>query len=404
MERNQKKMECQKKAGDAIEVSMEREVDQNKKKEQEATACTEERYWEWLCSVPRLYYPLRALLLEQFGGPGNIYDASEKALRCFAESVPSMTGAGNVIAQLIKLRSPEQIAQLVHKREALGIKFISREHTDYPKRLRTLQDAPHGLFYRGELPDEEHPAVAIVGSRVCTHYGRQIAEQLAEQIAFAGGTVISGAAYGVDGAAQWKALEAGGTSCAIVGSGVEIYYPKKHSGLFQRLEQEGGVISEFPPGTQPIRTHFPMRNRIISGLSDVVVVVEARYGSGSLITADYALEQGRSVMAVPGRLDDELSRGCNALIAQGAGVILSAESFCEQIFPDYRQQKKRKALHITLAPSEKLVYSSLGLHSKSLWELLECTSLSPAELSGCLLSLEQKGLAREVERNYYVKV
>lgn len=179
-------MECQKKAGDAIEVSMEREVDQNKKKEQEATACTEERYWEWLCSVPRLYYPLRALLLEQFGGPGNIYDASEKALRCFAESVPSMTGAGNVIAQLIKLRSPEQIAQLVHKREALGIKFISREHTDYPKRLRTLEDAPHGLFYRGELPDEEHPAVAIVGSRVCTHYGRQIAEQLAEQIAFAG--------------------------------------------------------------------------------------------------------------------------------------------------------------------------------------------------------------------------
>ena len=147
-----------------------------------------------------------------------------------------------------------------------------------------------------------------------------------------------------------------------------------------------------------------MRNRIISGLSDVVAVVEARYGSGSLITADYALEQGRSVMAVPGRLDDELSRGCNALIAQGAGVILSAESFCEQIFPDYRQQKKRKALHITLAPSEKLVYSSLGLHSKSLWELLECTSLSPAELSGCLLSLEQKGLAREVERNYYVKV
>ena len=216
--------------------------------------------------------------------------------------------------------------------------------------------------------------------------------------------MISGAAYGVDGAAQWKALEAGGTSCAIVGSSVEIYYPKKHAGLFQRLEQEGGVISEFPPGTQPIRTHFPMRNRIISGLSDVVAVVEARYGSGSLITADYALEQGRSVMAVPGRLDDELSRGCNALIAQGAGVILSAESFCEQIFPDYRQQKKRKALHITLAPSEKLVYSSLGLHSKSLWELLECTSLSPAELSGCLLSLEQKGLAREVERNYYVKV
>lgn len=403
MKRNQERLKGQEKTGDAVDAPMKKEVDQNRKTEQEERERANERYWEWLCSIPGLYYPLRMLLLDQFGSPEDIYDASERALRRVAESVFSMAGT-DVITQLLKLRSPEQIDQMVHKREALGIKFISREHMDYPERLRTLQDAPHGLFYRGELPDEKRPAVAIVGSRVCTHYGRQIAEQLAEQIAFAGGTVISGAAYGVDGAAQWKALEAGGTSCAVVGSSVEIYYPKKHAGLFQRLEQDGGVISEFPPGTQPIRTHFPMRNRIISGLSDVVAVVEARYRSGSLITADYALEQGRSVMAVPGRLDDELSRGCNALIAQGAGVILSAESFCEQIFPDYRQQKKRKALHITLAPSEKLVYSSLGLHSKSLWELLECTSLSPAELSGCLLSLEQKGLAREVERNYYVKV
>lgn len=400
MEKKQTDFEGQKKVVDVATASVEKEAEQNKKKKQTEA----EHYWEWLCSVPGLYYPLRALLLEQFGSPEDIYDAPEKEIRHFTESVTSMAGAANVIAQLLKLRSPGQIDQLVHKREALGIKFISREHTVYPKRLRTLQDAPHGLFYRGELPDEECPTIAIVGSRMCTHYGRQIAEQLAEQIAFAGGTVISGAAYGIDGAAQWRALEAGGTSCAVVGSSVEIYYPKKHTDLFLRLEQEGSVISEFPPGAQPVRTHFPMRNRIISGLSDVVAVVEAQYGSGSLITADYALEQGRTVMAVPGRLDDELSRGCNTLIAQGAGVILSAESFCEQIFPDYRQQKKRKALHITLAPSENLVYSSLGLHSKSLWELLECTSLSPAELGGCLLALEQKGLAREVERNYYVKV
>lgn len=399
MRKKQTDFEGQKKVVDVVTDLIEKEAEQSKKKKQTEA----ERYWEWLCSVPGLYYPLRALLLEQFGSPEDIYSASENEIRHFAKSVTSMAGADNVTSQLLKLRSPEQIDQLVHKREALGIKFISCEHTAYPERLRTLQDAPHGLFYRGELPDEKRPTVAIVGSRMCTHYGRRIAEQLAEQIAFAGGTVISGAAYGVDGAAQWEALEAGGMSCAVVGSSVEIYYPKKHTDLFHRLEQEGGVISEFPPGTQPMRTHFPMRNRIISGLSDVVAVVEARYGSGSLITADCALEQGRSVMAVPGRLDDELSRGCNALIAQGAGVILSAESFCEQIFPDYRQQKKRKALHITLAPSEKLVYSSLGLHSKSLWELLECTSLSPAELGGCLLSLEQKGLAREVERNYYVK-
>ena len=181
-------------------------------------------------------------------------------------------------------------------------------------------------------------------------------------------------------------------------------YPRANDRLYDRLEEEGGVLSEFPPGTKPLRYHFPLRNRIISGLSEIVTVIEAKHGSGSLITADYALEQGRTVLAVPGRLDDELSRGCNELIAQGAGVILSPESFAEQVFPDFRQQKKNKVSDIALAPSEKLVYSSLDLHSKSLWELEECTSLSLADLSGSLLALETKGLIREVERNYYVKV
>ena len=198
------------------------------------------------------------------------------------------------------------------------------------------------MFYRGELPDEKRPAVAIVGSRVCTHYGRQIAEQLAEQIAFAGGIVISGAAYGIDGAAQWKALEAGGTSCAIVGSSVEIYYPKKHSGLFQRLEQEGGVISEFPPGTQPIRTHFPMRNRIISGLSVASVIVEAAdYRSGALITARAALDQGRDVYAVPGALDAPQSAACNALIEKGEAALLRSP---ETLVRTYRGCCQRQAI------------------------------------------------------------
>ena len=254
------------------------------------------------------------------------------------------------------------------------------------------------------FPAEEKKQIAVVGARVCTHYGKHLAEQLAGQIAQAGGEVVSGAAYGIDGAAQWAALSAGGASFAVVGGGVDCRYPRANDRLYDRLEKEGGVLSEFPPGTKPLRYHFPLRNRIISGLSEIVTVIEAKHGSGSLITADYALEQGRTVLAVPGRLDDELSRGCNELIAQGAGVILSPESFAEQVFPDFRQQKKNKVSDIALAPSEKLVYSSLDLHSKSLWELEECTSLSLADLSGSLLALEARGLIREVERNYYVKV
>lgn len=291
----------------------------------------------------------------------------------------------------------------MHRNREKGILFISHEHTMYPKRLMGVPDKPFGLFYRGKLPLEERKTIAVVGARMCTRRGKEWAEQIAAGIAKAGGQVISGAAYGIDGAAQWSALSNGGMSFGVLGCGADRCYPAGHAGLFERLALEGGIISEFPPGTAPMRMHFPMRNRIISGLSDVVVVVEARQKSGSLITAEFAAEQGRSVMAVPGRPEDELSKGCNELISQGAGLILSAESLTSSIFPNYMPVKKQLSEDLTLAPAEKLVYSSLGLHSKSLWELEECTFLSLAELSESLLSLEMKGLIKETERNYYAR-
>lgn len=364
----------------------------------EKDSSSTEAGWEWFCSIPQLYWEHRRILLACFHSPEAVQKATEAELSLLEER-------GCPWVQKIRKYQREFTPQdTVHKRQETGIQFISCENAQYPEQLKDLKDAPYGLFYRGQLPAPRKKNIAVVGARVCTHYGKVLAEQIAGAIAEAGGQVVSGAAYGIDGAAQWAALEHGGNSFGIVGSGVDLRYPKSNERLFDRLEQEGGVISEFPPGTEPLRSHFPLRNRIISGLAEVVVVIEARRGSGSLITADFALEQGRTVMAVPGRLDDELSRGCNELIAQGAGLILSAESFVEQFFPDYRTQKKRKGADIRLAPSENLVYSSLGLHSKSLWELAECTSLSLAELGGCLLSLEKKGLAREAERNYYVKV
>jgi DNA processing protein len=238
---------------------------------------------------------------------------------------------------------------------------------------------------------------------MCTRRGKERAQQVGEKIAQAGGLVISGAAYGIDGAAQWAALEAGGASFAVLGCGVDIGYPSGNAQLFERLAGEGGILSEFPPGTPPLQHHFPMRNRIISGLSDLVLVIEARRRSGSLITADFAAEQGRSVVAVPGRPEDELSEGCNELITQGAGVFLSTELFLLSVFPENKAQKKQMSDALLLAPTEKLVYSSLGLHSKSLWELEVCTVLSLAELSECLLSLEMKGLVKETERGYYAR-
>lgn len=355
-------------------------------------------YWEWFCSIPGIYRRHREILLRCFGGPEEVWQAGAGEWKHLKEHGCDWAGC---VETYQKKSDPQET---VYKNRQLGIQFTSCEQSDYPKLLRSIQDFPYGIFYKGCLPAKEKKQIAVVGARVCTHYGKHLAEQLAGQIAQAGGEVVSGAAYGIDGAAQWAALSAGGASFAVVGGGVDCRYPRANDRLYDRLEEEGGVLSEFPPGTKPLRYHFPLRNRIISGLSEIVTVIEAKHGSGSLITADYALEQGRTVLAVPGRLDDELSRGCNELIAQGAGVILSPESFAEQVFPDFRHQKKNKVDDIALAPSEKLVYSSLDLHSKSLWELEECTSLSLADLSGSLLALEAKGLVREMERNYYVKV
>ncbi len=357
-----------------------------------------ETYWEWFCSIPGIYRTQREILLHCFHTPRQLWEASEEELIYLRDR-----GCG-WITKVTDYRKKYSPGMVVNAHRSLGIRFTDVEQENYPKRLLPLRDRPYGLFYKGELPSEDVKTVAIVGARVCTPGGRAMAETIAGEIARAGGVVVSGAAYGIDGAAQWAALDAGGKSYGILGCGPDICYPSSHRQLYVRLCECGGLISEFPPGTKAMPTHFPMRNRIISGLSDVVAVVEARKKSGSLITAEFALDQGRQVYAVPGRPDDDLSYGCNELISQGAGLILSAESFTEAVFPEMKKRIRRSSANITLAPTEKLVYSSLGFHGKSLWELEENTALSLSDLSDGLLSLELKGLAKETEQNFYVKV
>lgn len=370
--------------------------EEQKQSEQGQTA-EKEMYWEWLCSIPGLYRPQIELLLRCFMTPEAVYGASEKEFDYLRNR-----GCG-WIERVRSFREGSSPEKTVHTHRKPGIQFISHEHTMYPKRLLPLNDRPYGLFFRGKLPEEACRSVAVVGARMCTRSGREMAELLGGKTARLGGQVISGAAYGIDGAAQWAALENGGFSCAVLGCGVDCLYPSSNRRLFERLIREGGILSEYPPGAQPLRHHFPLRNRIISGLSDVVAVVEARKKSGSLITADYAAEQGKRVMAVPGRPEDELSEGCNELINQGADMILSVEYFEKTVFPDYKNSKMKSSEEFSLAPAEKLVYSSVGLHSKSLWELGECTALPLSKLADCLMSLELKGLIRETEHNHYAR-
>jgi len=208
---------------------------------------------------------------------------------------------------------------------------IGRQEADFPRALRAIRGAPARLYVRGRLPGEMGPFVAIVGARRCSSYGREMARWFGEELAACGVKIISGMAVGVDGIAQQAALLAGGESYGVLGCGTDVCYPKSNRALYEALLEKGGVLSEYPPGTPPAAYHFPARNRLISALSDLVLVIEAQERSGALITADFALEQGKDVYALPGRLTDGLSAGCNRLLCQGAGLALSPQDILDAL-------------------------------------------------------------------------
>ena len=275
---------------------------------------------------------------------------------------------------------------------------------DYPQKLQPLSGAPFALFYYGKLPDPEKKAVAIVGARGCTSYGRAAAGSFAEAAALAGAEIISGMACGIDNTAQLAALRVGGTSTAVLGCGTDICYPASSAETYWQLRENGCVLSEYPPGVRPEAWHFPARNRIISGLSDAVLVVEAREKSGSLITADLALEQGRDVYALPGRVGDALSAGCNRLIRQGAGLAESPEEFVAELgLKSLQTVNKCKKNENSLAKEENLLYSCVDLKPKNLEEILAESPFSAEKTMELLLNLLVRGVIREISRGLYVR-
>lgn len=211
------------------------------------------------------------------------------------------------------------------------MRVLLRQDAEYPERLRKIPGPPKELHVLGRVPSEQILTVALIGARDCSAYGKYVAADLGAALGRRGIQVISGMARGIDGIGQEAALDAGGSSFGVLGCGVDICYPAGNRRIYEKLKRSGGLLSEYPPGTPPLPGHFPPRNRIVSGLADVVVVVEAREKSGTLITVDMALEQGREVYVVPGRITDPLSAGCNKLLKLGAGLILSIEEFLEEL-------------------------------------------------------------------------
>lgn len=286
------------------------------------------------------------------------------------------------------------------------IRLVPCFDPSYPCKLADIPDKPYALYVKGNLPDAQCFSIAIVGARNCSHYGEKYAYEFAETLAKCGIQIISGLARGIDGISQRGALMGQGKTFAVLGNGVDICYPREHIGLYgDILELGGGILSEFRPGTQPLPYHFPLRNRIISGLSDLVLVMEAKEKSGSLITADMALEQGKDVYALPGPVDSMLSIGCNQLIRQGAGILLSPEMLLEELGVSERNSHEKKTEPKKVLESlENLVYSSVVLYPRSIGQILEETGLPPQEALEILVSLEIQGYIREISKNYYVRV
>ena len=363
----------------------------------------QEKYEVWFAGIRGLGARKKYLLHEALKSCRNAYYIEETQLKKF----PFLTEKdGQEIRQAQKRKDPEKICEEMKKK---GIRIIPYYSEKYPPKLLQLADFPFALFVKGKLPGKDTEKAAIIGARNCTAYGEKYAVEYGRKLAQAGVDVISGLARGIDGMGHRGALMEKGKTFAVRGCGVDICYPREHIGLYMDiLEQGGGILSEFPPGTPPLAVNFPLRNRIISGLSDVILIMEARERSGSLITADLALEQGKEVYALPGPVDSPLSTGCNRLIQQGAGVLLSAENLLNEwgIMPDnlcrkteIKPDKNKK----TLESEDELVYSCVGLYPKNVEHLVLETGLEIRKLMRVLVSLELQGYIKEVSKNYYIR-
>ena len=372
------------------------------------------RPWFVLRAVPGIGDALSCRLAQSLG-------SADAVLRAPHDELTRIDGVSPVLARAIRQGPGAEDLQAIDRElkalERLPIRVLTILDPDYPARLKAIHDPPLLLSVCGTLDEADHHAVAIVGTRHMTPAGRVVTEQLGRGLARAGVTVVSGLARGIDGAAHRSALEAGGRTIAVLGCGIDRTYPPEHQSLRKTIEEQGAVLSELPLGAYPHAYHFPKRNRIISGLSLGVVVVEAALQSGSLITARMAAEQGRDVFAVPGTVQSEQSRGTNGLIKQGAKLVETVEDILDELASQFEPsfqaqlQDRRAALthpvqsgRLSLEKDEAALYAALSPEPMHIDELIAKTGLPAASVSGLLLSLELKGAIRQLPGHSCIRV
>ncbi len=352
------------------------------------------KYWLALRMVKGVGNIVGLSLVRSFGGPREVLEAGSQRLEC--------AGVRSALARSIsRFEDWREVEDQLVRLDRVGGRLVTWHDETYPEMLRHIHDPPLFLFVRGDLEvvaSESSRAVAIVGSRSPTSYGRKMARLLSAGLAEAGVTVVSGLARGVDAEAHWAALRCGGKSIAVLGCGIDVVYPSEHHHLMVRTAKSGAVVSEFPMGTQPEAENFPGRNRIISGVTLGTVVVEAAERSGSLITAHFAMEQGREVFAVPGPVGSR-SRGPHKLLRQGAALAESPNDVLSEIAPQLARPSVRRA--IALRPQEASVFGCIGDSPRPLDQIVRESGVTDAEAMEILLGLELRGLVRQLPGKCY---
>lgn len=336
-------------------------------------------------------------LLDAFGDAETAWNASPTAL--------AAAGLGpKIVQRILEVRRTVNLVQYWEAIDKQGIRVLTWDDAEYPSQLKEIDQPPPVLYLRGEVVAEDAWSVAIVGTRAVTSYGRQVTEDLARVLAGAGVTIVSGLARGVDGVAHTAAVRAGGRTLAVLGCGVDRIYPPEHRGLAEKIIAQGALVSDYAPGTPPDSTNFPPRNRIISGLSLAVVIVEAGETSGALITAGFAADQGREVFAVPGNIHAPQSKGPNRLIHNGAHPLLQPQDVLEAL--DLAHNLERREIR-RAAPSDATEAALLGILDQQplhVDEIRTQTGLPIEKVSAALTMMELKGLVRQVGGMNYVAV
>ena len=339
-------------------------------------------------------------LLDAFG-------SAEKILLARTDQLAAIDGVPRALAENIARwqEFADPTAEL-EKATDLGAHVITAEDDEYPSALREIHDPPIVLYVRGHLTERDRNAVAVVGSRKATHYATESAKKLSFQMAYAGLTVASGLARGIDTAAHQGALAAKGRTIAVIGSGLGELYPPENAELADRIAASGAVISEFPIDTKPDRQTFPIRNRIVTGLSFGVLVVEAGANSGALISANMAAEQGRTLYAVPGRIDAPAALGSNRLIQQGAKLVITVDDILDDLPLVFREKPDLPAAApaVDLTPDQQKILEAIGTEETSLDSVIATSGLTAAVVSSTLLALEIRRLVKQLPGKRFVKL